>query len=70
MGECGLPSSRVVALRNEDWFKSQFFSARIVGGEDHLKTTYLRNLVSVMFRLGNFSLNCSFKSFFNSEGFA
>ena len=34
------------------------------------QSCYLLNFVRVMLRFGNFSLNCSFRSFFSSEGFA
>ena len=38
--------------------------------QGHVFNTNLRSFVRLTFRLGNFSLNCSFRSFFSSDGLA
>ena len=43
---------------------------RIEMNQGHVFNTNLRSFVRLTFRLGNFSLNCSFRSFFSSDGLA
>lgn len=67
-------------IKDRNQLKCMFNSAYYITHDRNLKLTiyslkwkqscYLLNFVRVMLRFGNFSLNCSFRSFFSSEGFA
>lgn len=67
-------------MKDRNQLKCMFNLAYYITHDRNLKLTiyslkwkqscYLLNFVRVMLRFGNFSLNCSFRSFFSSEGFA
>lgn len=67
-------------MKDRNQLKCMFNSAYYITHDRNLKlliyllkgkqSCYLLNFVRVMLRFGNFSLNCSFRSFFSSEGFA